>query len=84
MSERYRLSVTIGGLFLRESSSVAACYFVERGWKKARVQVRRENLLKLPTAASATRISEEMTVRVELLDDTVREALLDHGLAEAD
>ena len=69
MPERYRLSFTTGGLFLRESSTVAACYLAARDWKKARDKVRQENLLQVRTAAAATRISKEVTARLELLDD---------------
>lgn len=80
MSERYRLSFTTGGLYLRESSAVAACFMSIRDWKKTRDRVRQENLLQVRTAAAATRISKEVIARLELLDDAELEALLDLGL----
>lgn len=82
MPERYRLSFTTGGLFLRESSTVAACYLAARDWKKARDKVRQENLLQVRTAAAATRISKEVTARLELLDDAELEALQDLGIRD--
>ena len=82
MSERYRLSFTTGGLFLREASTVVERYMSIRDWKAARDQVRQENLLQVRTAAAATRISKELTARLELLDDAELEALQDGGLRE--
>lgn len=82
MSERYRLSFTTGGLFLRESSTVVERYMSIRDWRAARDQVRQENLLQVRTAAAATRISKEVTARLELLDDAELEALQEGGLRE--
>ena len=82
MSERYRLSFTTGGLFLREATTVVERYLSIRDWKAARDQVRQENLLQVRTAAAATRISKEVTARLELLDDAELEALQDGGLRE--
>lgn len=82
MAEKYRLSFTTGGLFLREASIVTARYLAIRDWREARDQVRQENLLQVRTAAAATRISKEVTARLELLDDAELEALQDGGLRE--
>ena len=82
MSDRYRLSFTTGGLFLREASTVVARYLAIRDWRAARDEVRQENLLQVRTAAAATRISKEVTARLELLDDAELEALQDVGLRE--
>ena len=82
MAERYRLSFTTGGLFLREASTVVERYMAIRDWRAARDEVRQENLLQVRTAAAATRISKEVTARLELLDDAELEALQDGGLRE--
>ena len=82
MSDRYRLSFTTGGLLLREASTVVARYLAIRDWREARDQVRQENLLQVRTAAAATRISKEVTARLELLDDAELEALQEIGLRE--
>lgn len=82
MAERYRLSFTTGGLFLREASTVVERYMAIRDWRAARDEVRQENLLQVRTAAAATRISKEVMARLELLDDAELEALQDGGLRE--
>lgn len=82
MSELYRLSFTTGGLFLREASTVVERYLSIRDWRAARDQVRQKNLLQVRTAAAATRISKEVTARLELLDDAELEALHEGVLRE--
>jgi hypothetical protein len=82
MTERYRLSFTTGGLFLQEAPAVAACYLNLGDWAKARDQVRQENLLQVRTAAAATRISKELTARLELLDEPELQALLELDLRD--
>ena len=79
---RYRLSFTTGGLFLRESTAVAACFLALRDWQKARDQARQENMLQVRTAAAATRISKEVTARLELLDVEEVEALVDLNMRD--
>jgi hypothetical protein len=76
MADRYRLSFTTGGLFVQEAASVAASYLTTGDWAKARTQARQENLLQVRTAAAATRISKEVTARLEHLDDQELKALL--------
>lgn len=80
--ERYRLSFTTGGLFVQEAPVVAERYLTLRDWKVARAQVRSENLLQVRTAAAATRISKELTARLELLDTAELEALVDGSVRE--
>jgi len=82
MTVRYRLSFTTGGLFLREAPAVAACYLNLRDWQKARDHVRQANLLQVRTAAAATRISKEVTARLEHLDELELQNLLESGLQE--
>ena len=80
MAERYRLSFTTGGLFVQEAALVAASYLETKDWAKARAQARHENLLQVRTAAAATRVSKEITARLEQLDDQELQALLDLNL----
>ncbi len=77
MTERYRLSFTTGGLFLREALVVAECFLNIRDWKKARDQVRQDNLLQVRTATAGTRISKEVIARLEQLDELELQALLE-------
>jgi hypothetical protein len=78
----YRLSFTTGGLFIREASILTTCYLALSDWKKARDQVRHENLLQVRTAAAATRISKEIMARLELLDTAELEAFVVFGLRD--
>jgi hypothetical protein len=78
----YRLSFTTGGIFLRESFVAVMCYLALGDWKKARDHVRQENLLQVRTAAAATRISKEVTARLELLDTAELEAFVVFGLRD--
>lgn len=80
MADRYRLSFTTGGLFVQEAASLAASYLTTGDWAKARTQARQENLLQVRTAAAATRISKEVTARLEHLDDQELKALLQLNL----
>lgn len=82
MAERYRLSFTTGGLFVREAPQVAERYLALRDWEKTRAQVRSENLLQVRTAAAATRISQELIARLELLDHEELAFLVDGSLRE--
>lgn len=66
-SDRYRLSFTTGGLFLRESVLVAERYQEIGDWAATRTRVREENLLQVRTAAAALRVSKEVVSRLEHL-----------------
>jgi hypothetical protein len=74
--ERYRLSFTTGGLFLREAPLVVERYLTLGDWYQTRAQVRADNLLQVRTVACATRISKELISRLELLDREELEELL--------
>ena len=82
MTARYRLSFTTGGLFLREAPVVVECYLSLRDWQKARDQVRQDNLLQVRTAAAATRISKEITARLDQLDELELQTLLESSLRD--
>ncbi|QOY61801.1 DUF1819 family protein [Lysobacter sp. H21R4] len=75
--ERYRLSFTTGGLFLREAPLVASRYLKLNDWVQTRAQVRAENLLQVRTAAAALRISKELVSRLECLDSAELELLIE-------
>lgn len=80
--ERYRLSFTTGGLFLREAPLVASRYLALRDWAQTRAEVRAENLLQVRTAAAATRISKELVARLECLDTDELESLVEGSQRE--
>ena len=75
--ERYRLSFTTGGLFLREAPLVAGRCLALRDWSQTRERVRAENLLQVRTTAAATRISKELVARLEWLDIDELESLVE-------
>lgn len=74
--ERYRLSFTTGGLFVREAVLAAKCYLDLRDWALTRAKIREGNLLQVRTAAAATRISKELIARLELLGTSEVEFLV--------
>lgn len=82
MTERYRLSFTTGGLFLQEAPVVAARYLQLGDWSATRNQLRDQNLLQVRTAAAATRISKEVTARLQELSSEELSALLDLSLRD--
>lgn len=82
MTERYRLSFTTGGLFLQEAPMVAARYLQLGDWSATRNQLREQNLLQVRTAAAATRISKEVTARLQELSVEEVSALPDLSLRD--
>lgn len=67
MTERYRLSFTTGGLFVRESEDIARRFLRGGTWDQTRAAVRLENGLQVRTAAASLRISKEVISRLEML-----------------
>lgn len=82
MTDRYQLSFTTGGLFLQEASTVADCYLQLGDWPATRARVRQENLLQVRTAAAATRISKEITARLQHLNEVELQTLLESSLRD--
>ena len=82
MTEFYRLSFTTGGLFVHESVTVAKSYLHIGDWTETRAKVRQQNLLQVRTAAAATRISKEVTARLQELSSEELSALLDLSLRD--
>lgn len=68
MTERYRLSFTTGGLFLRESEDASVHFLGTRSWDVTRSALRSQNTLQVRTAAAALRISKEVIARLETLN----------------
>lgn len=77
MAERYRLSFTTGGLFLRESQDAAQTFLNAGSWTDARAQMRSDNTLQVRTATAALRISKEVVARLETLSHEELDFLLD-------
>lgn len=82
MTDRYQLSFTTGGIFLHEAPAVAACYLQLGNWAATRARLRDENLLQVRTAAAATRISKEITARLQQLNEVELQTLLESGLRD--
>ena len=82
VSTRYRLSFSVGGLFLRGASIGAGLYLELRDWRAVRAAIDADNLLQARTVASAKRVGRELVQRLaELTDDELR-LLLDATAAE--
>lgn len=79
---RYRLSFTTGGLFLKEAPVIIACYLQEGDWSTVRAQIRQKNLLQTRTVATATRIGQEVIARLQQLDTSELQTLLESNLQE--
>jgi len=82
VSTRYRLSFSVGGLFLQGASIGAGLYLELRDWRAVRAAIDADNLLQARTVASAKRVGRELVQRLaELTDDELR-LLLDATAAE--
>lgn len=81
-AERYRLSFTAGGLFVREAPAIVERYLQTTDWVGTRSQVRTENLLQLRTAAASTRFSKELIARLQELDRDELEELRDANVRD--
>lgn len=77
MTERYRLSFTTGGIFLQEAPLVVERYLALRDWAQTLAQMCSQNLLQVRTASAGLRIGKELVARLECLDDSELEEILD-------
>lgn len=82
--DKYRMSFTTGGLFHRESVSVAARYLELGDWKAVRERVMADNLLQCRTVSTLTRVFREVVSRLmtcsrEELEYLVRASRRDQG-----
>lgn len=74
-SERYKLSFSVGGLFLQGAPVAARLYLKVRDWAVVRAALDADNLLQARTASSAKRLGRELVQRLEGLTDTELELL---------
>ena len=66
-SERYKLSFTVGGLYLKSVPVAAILYLELRDWAHVRAALDADNLLQARTTASAKRWGRELVQRLEEL-----------------
>lgn len=81
-SERYKLSFSVGGLYLNEAPVAARLYVDLRDWAAVRATLDAENLLQARTASSAKRLSREVVQRLEQLTDIEIVILVDAAAEE--
>jgi len=68
-SERYKLSFSVGGLYLSEAPLAARSYGELGDWSEVRAALDADNLLQARTASSAQRIGRELVQRLNELTD---------------
>lgn len=69
---RYRLSFSVGGLFVREALVAAPLFLQTQDWTAVRTAIDEDNLLQARTVSSARRLASELVQRLqELADDEV-------------
>lgn len=77
MSERYRLSFTTGGLFLRESEEAVKRFSHCKDWKTVRDGLHQDNFFQVRTEATAVRLSREVIARLQGLSESEIDYLSD-------
>jgi hypothetical protein len=75
-TERYIMSFTTGGLFLRESVKLATLYLEIKDWKAVREKVQSENLLQARTLTTSERVCSEIICRLKQLGPPELELLV--------
>lgn len=73
---RYSMSFTTGGLFLRESVDVAKQYLELKDWNKVRNKVITDNILQTRTMNTAKRVCSEIISRLKMLNCTELDFLI--------
>jgi hypothetical protein len=81
-SHRYKLSFTVGGLYLKSAPVAASLYRDLRDWAAVRAALDAENLLQARTTSSAKRWGRELVQRLAELDDEEIELLTDATIDE--
>jgi len=66
-NERYNMSFTTGGLFLRESVEISELYLQDPDWENVRSQVLEENIFQFRKITSARRSFNEVLKRLKNL-----------------
>jgi len=67
MPERYRLSFTTGGLYIRESIDAIGAYQRLGNWASTRAEIIEKNLFQVRTKAASVRTSREVVNRLATL-----------------
>lgn len=80
--ERYALSFSVGGLFVREAVGIAQLYLELHDWHEVRQIVLRDNLLQARTTNSAVRLTHEVIQRLSVLDAAELAIVVDGSLSE--
>ncbi len=76
-SERYKLSFSVGGLYLQGAPVAARLYLDLRDWTAVRAALDADNLLQARTESSARRWGRELVQRLEELTDSELALLAD-------
>jgi hypothetical protein len=76
-SERYKLSFSVGRLYLEFAPLAARLYTHHRDWAAVRSEIDASNLLQARTVSSAKRNSQELVQRLQKLTDSEVELLID-------
>lgn len=79
---KYRMSFSIGGLFLRESVLLASLYGEKNDWILVQEEAIETNLLQSRTISSAKRIGREVIGRLQELNDDEQRLLIDGTVEE--
>lgn len=77
MKDKYRMSFTTGGLYLRECLKIAALYLGNNNWDEIKRRVLEENLLQTNTHSSSVRTYREASTRLQQLSKAELELLVD-------
>lgn len=77
--ERYIMSLTTGGLFLRESVKLATLFLEQGDWNTLRDKVISENLLQTRTVSTSKRFCREIISRLKTLGPREMDLLV-HGI----
>ncbi len=76
-NDRYSMSFTTGGLFLRESVGLAGLYLDLGNWDSVRKKAIAENLLQARTQSTLMRVSREVVSRLKALSTDEVEFLVE-------
>lgn len=79
---RYRLSFSVGGLFVREALVAAPLYLRTPDWTAVRAAINVDNLLQARTVSSARRLASELVQRLQELTVDEVELVVDGTLSE--
>lgn len=78
----YNMSFVAGSLFLRESVEIGKLFLAHRDWKLVRGQALNQNVVQSRTKSSATRICQEICLRLEELSESELKILSEGSMQE--